>query len=91
MNFKLEGYNECLVTYVMAASSPTFPISSVVYNKGWARSGAIKSNATQYNIPVIFNHNGANGNVGPLFWAQYSYLGLDPRVLSDQLFDSKSF
>jgi hypothetical protein len=31
MNFKLEGYNECLVTYVMAASSPTFPISSVVY------------------------------------------------------------
>jgi hypothetical protein len=53
MNFKLEGYNECLVTYVMAASSPTFPISSVVYNKGWARSGAIKSNATQYNIPVI--------------------------------------
>jgi hypothetical protein len=56
-----------------------FSISSVVYNKGWARSGAIKSNATQYNI-VIFNHNGANGNVGPLFWAQYSYLGLDPRV-----------
>ena len=84
MNFKLEGYNECLVTYVMAAASPTFGISSAVYNKGWARSGAIKSNATQYNIPVIFNHNGANGNVGPLFWAQYSYLGLDPRGLSDQ-------
>jgi hypothetical protein len=23
MNFKLEGYNECLITYVMAVSSPT--------------------------------------------------------------------
>jgi hypothetical protein len=22
MNFKLEGYNECLITYVMAVSSP---------------------------------------------------------------------
>jgi hypothetical protein len=84
MNFKLEGYNECLVTYIMAASSPTYPISAAAYNKGWARSGGIKSNATQYNIPVIFNHNGAMGNVGPLFWAQYSYLGLDPRGLSDQ-------
>jgi hypothetical protein len=26
MNFKLEGYNECLITYVMGAASPTHPI-----------------------------------------------------------------
>ena len=35
------------------------------------------------NIPLIFNHNGTNDNVGPLFWAHYSYLALDPRGLTD--------
>jgi hypothetical protein len=30
MNFKLEGYNECLITYVMAVSSPTHPIAAAV-------------------------------------------------------------
>jgi hypothetical protein len=84
MNFKLEGYNECLITYVMAASSPTHPISVAAYHKAWARSGAIKSGASQYGIPVVFNYNGASGNVGPMFWSHYSYLGLDPTNLNDQ-------
>lgn len=83
-NFKLEGYNECLITYVMAAASPTHPISAEAYHQGWARSGNILYNGSQYGIPVIFNHNGATGNVGPLFWAQYSYLGMDPTGLTDQ-------
>jgi hypothetical protein len=41
MNFKLEGYNECLITYVMAVSSPTHPIAAAAYHKGWARNGAL--------------------------------------------------
>ena len=87
MNFKLEGYNECLITYVLGAASPTHPISAAAYNEGWARSGAIKNGGSQYGIPVVFNYNGASGNVGPLFWAQYSYLGLDPTNLTDQYAD----
>ena len=83
MNFKLEGYNECLITYVMAAASPTHPIGDEAYHEGWARNGNIVSGAQRYNIPVIFNYNGAEGNVGPMFWAHYSYLGLDPRGLTD--------
>jgi len=83
LNFKLEGYNECLITYIMAAASPTHPVGAAAYNQGWARSGAITNPATRYNIPVIFNYNGANGNVGPMFWSHYSYLGLDPRGLTD--------
>jgi hypothetical protein len=82
-NFKLEGYNECLVTYVMAAASPTHSISPLAYHEAWARNGAIVSAGTSYNLPKIFNFNGTS-SVGPLFWAQYSYLGLDPRGLSDQ-------
>lgn len=84
MNFKLEGYNECLLTYVMAAASPDYTVPATAYHQAWARNGQIVNSASQYGYPVIFNHNGANGNVGPLFWAHYSYLGLDPRGLTDQ-------
>lgn len=83
MNFKLEGYNECLITYIMAAASPTHSIEAEAYHEGWARNGNIVHGGQRYNIPVIFNYNGATGNVGPMFWAHYSYLGLDPRGLTD--------
>lgn len=84
MNFPLEGYNECLITYVMAASSPTHTIDPQVYHEGWARSGGIVSSKTKYNIPLILKHNGAEEFGGPLFWAHYSYVGLDPNQLTDK-------
>jgi hypothetical protein len=84
INFKLEGYNECLITYIMAAASPTHPITPEVYEQGWARSGAIVSTATKYDLPLIFKYNGVGDNIGPMFWAHYSYMGLDPTGLSDQ-------
>ena len=84
INFKLEGYNECLITYIMAKSSPTHPISNACYTQAWARNGNIVNGGSQFGIPVILNYNGATGNVGPMFWAHYSYLGLDPRGLTDQ-------
>ncbi|MFB9107397.1 glucoamylase family protein [Flavobacterium gyeonganense] len=84
MNFPLEGYNECLITYVLAASSPTHSIDAKAYHEGWARSGGIVSSKTKYNIPLLFKHNGAEEFGGPLFWAHYSYVGLDPNQLSDQ-------
>ncbi|VXB63705.1 conserved exported hypothetical protein [Flavobacterium sp. 9AF] len=84
LNHKIQGYDECLITYLMAAASPTHAIIPQVYQQGWARNGAIVSSGSKYDIPLVFNHNGASGNVGPMFWAHYSYLGLDPRGLSDQ-------
>jgi len=86
-NFKLEGYNECLITYVMAAASPTHPINAQAYHQGWAKNGNIKHSSSQYGIPVVFNYNGATGNVGPMFWSHYAYLGLDPTGLTDQYAD----
>ena len=84
MNFALEGYNECLITYVMAASSPSHPITPAAYHQGWARNGGIVSTKTKYNLPLILKHNGAEEFGGPLFWAHYSYLGLDPSQLTDK-------
>ncbi|CAM3456114.1 glucoamylase family protein [Pontibacter korlensis] len=87
MNFPVSGYNECLIMYVLAASSPTHGIPAEVYHEGWAQNGAIKSDASKYGHEVVLNHNGHKGSVGPLFWAHYSYLGLDPRNLTDKYAD----
>lgn len=87
MNFPVSGYNECLIMYVLAAASPTHGIPAEVYHEGWAKNGQIKSDAEQYGIKVILGHNGSPGSVGPLFWAHYSYLGLDPKGLKDRYAD----
>jgi hypothetical protein len=87
MNFPIEGYNECLITYVLAASSPTHPVDPAVYHKGWARNGGIVSSRVMYGRPLILKYNYAEEYGGPLFWAHYSYLGLDPRKISDQYAD----
>lgn len=88
MNFPLRGFDETIIVYILAKSSPTFPISNAVYNQGWARSGAIVNSQSRYGLPIVFNHNGVpNNNVGPMFWSHYSFLGMDPRGLSDQYAD----
>ena len=85
MNLPVQGYNECLIMYVLAAASPTHPITKSVYEQGWAKNGAIVSNKTYYDENIVLNYFYNDTDlVGPLFWAHYSYLGLDPRNLSDQ-------
>lgn len=84
MDFMIEGYNECLITYFLAAASPDHAIEPAVYHEGWARSGKITTDAEAYNIPLILKHNTSGNKGGPLFWAHYSYLGLDPRGLEDR-------
>lgn len=87
MDFPLEGYNEVLITYVLAAASPTHGIPPEVYHEGWARGGAIQSEQSTYGYDLVLSHNGSQQYGGPLFWAHYSYLGLDPRGLEDQYAD----
>lgn len=81
---KIRGYNECLIVYILAASSPTHPIPAEVYHEGWARNGDIRTEVTSYGHTLTLRHNGAEEYGGPLFWAHYSYLGLDPRNLVDK-------
>lgn len=79
MNLQIKGYNEALIIYVLAASSVNYTIEKDVYTKGWASSGNIQNDNTFYghNLPVGFDFG------GPLFFAHYSFMGLDPRNLSD--------
>lgn len=88
MNFAVRGYNECLIMYVLAASSPTHGVPAEVYHEGWAQNGKINQNPAFYkDIKLGMNHQGDAGASGPLFWAHYSYLGLDPRGLKDRYAD----
>jgi hypothetical protein len=88
MNFAVRGYNECLIMYVLAASSPTHGVPAEVYHEGWAENGKINKFPANYDgITLQMNHQGEAGNSGPLFWAHYSYLGLDPRGLKDKYAD----
>ena len=87
MNFPLEGYNETLITYILAAASPKHSISAKTYHNGWARNGNIKTENKKYDLPLIVKHNGSEEFGGPLFWSHYSYLGLNPKGLKDQYAD----
>lgn len=88
MNFPVGGYNECLIMYVLAAASPTYPIDPEVYHKGWARNDSIISKEKYYDTDVVLDHYEHDADpVGPMFWAHYSYLGLDPRNLKDKYAD----
>ena len=86
-NFALEGYNECLITYILGASSATHPINPEAYHKCWARDGKIVSDAVIFGLPLILSYNGNPKNGGPLFWSHYSYIGLCPKGLKDQYAD----
>ena len=88
MNLPVRGYNECLVMYVLAAASPTHVINADVYHQGWARHGGIRTDNTYYGYDLVLNYyHDESVPVGPLFWAHYSYLGLNPRGLSDRYAD----
>jgi len=88
MNFPVGGYNECLIMYVLAASSPTHPVQPSVYHKGWTVNGNITKDTTYYGLPTVLNYfEHDDAPIGPLFWAHYSYLGLNPKGLKDQYAD----
>lgn len=83
-NFDVRGYNECLIMYILAASSKTHGVPASVYHKGWAMDGAIETDKTYYGRDLVLNHyENDESLVGPLFWAHYSYLGLNPTGLTD--------
>lgn len=88
MNFPVGGYNECLIMYVLAASSPTHPVDPDVYHRGWARDGTIADDTVYYGLNTVLNfYEHDDDPTGPLFWAHYSYLGLNPKGLKDRYAD----
>lgn len=79
MNHRIKGYDETLITYVLAASSPTHPISRRCYEASYKTSDYYYNGKEYYGIPLSLGMEYG----GPLFFCHYSFLGLDPRGLSD--------
>ncbi len=83
MNHPVRGFNECLIMYVLAASSEKYAIGSSVYHRGWTESSSFKNGKEFYGIKLPLGYDYG----GPLFFSHYSFLGLDPRGLKDRYAD----
>ncbi|WP_416307878.1 glucoamylase family protein [Neptunicella sp. SCSIO 80796] len=84
MNHAIKGYNEALIVYVLAASSPTHATSDQPYHKGWAGWDVptFRNYQDYYGMALPLGNKEHKG--GPLFFAHYSFMGLDPRGLRDR-------
>ena len=79
MNVQIKGWNEALITYVLAASSPTYSVPKIVYDNGWASNGALKNGNSYYNYLLPLGPDKG----GPLFFEHYSFLGINSFGLTD--------
>ena len=83
MDHEIRGWNECLITYVLAAGAPRYPIDPLVYHRGYASGGGFRNGKSYYDIELPLGMPFG----GPLFFAHYSFCGLDPRGLKDEYAD----
>ena len=97
INHKLIGWNETMITYLLAIASPTHGVDKDLYYSGWASQ---EPYAREYREGWGETTDGSmytNGNIyygvkldigvnrgGPLFFTHFSFMGLDPRGLKDK-------
>ena len=84
MNFPVWGWNECLITYILAASSPGYSISKAVYDGSWVGSPGFKNTEDYYGMKLPLGNYGKDKG-GPLFFEQYTFQGINPNGLKDSL------
>jgi exo beta-1,2-glucooligosaccharide sophorohydrolase (non-reducing end) len=93
----LIGWNETMVTYLLAIASPTHPVPASMYYSGWANQdstgikyrsnwgqtadGSMYTNGKTY-FGIKLDVGVSNG--GPLFFTHYSYMGYDPHFITDK-------
>lgn len=80
MNFPVYGWDEALITYIIAASSPYHSISKEVYENCWVKSASWRNGKQYYGIELPL---GNFDKGGPLFFEQYTFMGIDPNGLTD--------
>ncbi|MDU1892607.1 MAG: glucoamylase family protein [Dysgonomonas sp.] len=103
INHKLIGWNETMITYLLAIASPTHGISEDMYYSGWASQekeaydyrsgwGETTDGANYYNGNTYYGVKldvGVNRG-GPIFFTHFSFFGFDPRGLKDK-YTSKDY
>jgi hypothetical protein len=83
LDHPIHGWNECLITYLLAAASPRYAIDASVYHEGFATGRGYLNGKSYYDIELPLGMPYG----GPLFFTHYSFMGLDPRGLKDGRID----
>ncbi|MGZ4816962.1 MAG: glucoamylase family protein [Terriglobales bacterium] len=97
IHHRLTGWNETMITYLLAIASPTHGVPADMYYSGWAGQS---HDATTYRAGWSGTTEGDhyyNGNTyygikldvgeghgGPLFFTHYSFMGFNPHALTDR-------
>ena len=79
MALQLRGWHEALIAFVLGAGSPTHPIDTKAYSEGWKNSPTFRNGHVYHRIRLALGPEMG----GPLFFAHYSFMGLDPRGLAE--------
>jgi hypothetical protein len=83
MDLEIRGWNECLITYVLAAGAPRYAVEPLAYHRGFAGGREFLNGKPYYdiNLPLGMPYG------GPLFFSHYSFCGIDPHGLKDRYAD----
>ncbi len=84
MNFPIWGWNEALITYIIAASSNWHAIPKSAYDGTWVGSQGFRNTQKYYGLELPLGNYGEDKG-GPLFFEQYTFQGIDPNGLKDSL------
>src|SRR3546814_8481631 len=69
LDHEIHGWNECLITYVLAVASPTHAIDPLVYHRGYATGRDFINGKTYHGIALPLGQPYG----GPMFFAHYSF------------------
>jgi len=83
LNHQIRGWNECLITYVLAAAAPRYRVPPEIYHQGWAMGRDFLNRRSFEGVELPLGPDWG----GPLFFAHFSFCGLDARGLSDRYAD----
>jgi alpha-L-fucosidase len=90
IQLQIVGWNECMITYLLAIASPTHAINPGLWQSGWSSGSSYKTkNQKFYDITLPIGKGSAKG--GPLFFSHYSFLGFNPKNLRDSYNDVNYF
>jgi exo beta-1,2-glucooligosaccharide sophorohydrolase (non-reducing end) len=100
IDHRLTGFNETMITYLLAIASPSHPVPASLYYTGWAgqseASAAYRSGWSGSSEGNLYRNGHSyygikldvgSGTGGPLFFTQYSFMGFDPRGIHDRYTD----
>jgi exo beta-1,2-glucooligosaccharide sophorohydrolase (non-reducing end) len=100
IDHRLTGFNETMITYLLAIASPTHSVPADLYYSGWANQSQVGAiyrsgwSGTHEGELYVNGHSYFDikldvgvGSGGPLFFTHYSFLGFDPRGIRDRYAD----